>query len=338
VAATASIGIAAFPEHAEDAESLLRCADMAMYAAKATGRGRYLFYGPSMGDLQHRRLDIEENLRYALERDELTLRYQPRVDLANDLVSGTEALLRWNSQELGEVQPKEFIPVAEESGLIVPIGEWVLETACEQLAAWRREGLGGLRISVNVSSQQFTSSDFLRVVTDVLRSTQVEPHALEIEVTERVMLAGDQHTALALRDLQGIGVTISLDDFGTGYSSLSSITRHPLDVLKIDRSIAVEVDENPAAASIVSAVVTLARSLGLGIVAEGVDSLEQARVLTQLGCDELQGFLVSPAIDAPAFAELCRNWTGLEQCKDHGAESETSDPDDSQDLPVEVEA
>jgi diguanylate cyclase (GGDEF)-like protein len=313
---TASIGIAVFPIDGKDAGTLMRCADMAMYAAKEDGRGRYRFYRASMGQAHLRRLEIERYLRQALERDELEVRYQPRVDLANDVVSGMEALVRWKSPELGEVQPKEFIPIAEDCGLIVSIGAWVLETACEQLSRWRREGLGGLRLSVNVSSRQIASSDMVRTVTDVLRKTGVEPHGLELEVTETVMLGGDEDTALALRDLRGIGVTLALDDFGTGYSSLSYISQFPLDVLKIDRSIASEVARDPAALSIVSAVVTLGRSLGLGIVVEGIDSPEQARVLTELGCDELQGFLAAPALIASEFADFCRNWQGLWHFKD----------------------
>ena len=221
---------------------------------------------------------------------------------------------RWYSPELGEVQPKEFIPIAEECGLIVSIGDWVLETACAQLVRWRTQGLDGLRLSVNVSSRQFMSSDVLRTVTDILRRTRVDPHALELEVTERLMLGGDEETALVLRDLRAIGVTIALDDFGTGYSSLSSITRYPLDVLKIDRSIAAQVEADPAAESIVSAIVTLARSLGLGVVAEGVDSPGQARVLARLGCEELQGFLVTPALDPRSLAAFCRDWRGIREC------------------------
>jgi diguanylate cyclase (GGDEF)-like protein len=330
---TASIGIAVFPSDGEDAETLMRCADMAMYAAKEEGRGCYRFYRASMGQAHLRRLEIERGLRQALERDELEVRYQPRVDLANDVISGMEALVRWKSPELGEVQPKEFIPIAEESGLIVSIGAWVLESACEQLSRWRRDGLGGLRLSVNVSSRQIASSDLVRTVTDVLRKTGVEPHGLELEVTETVMLGGDEDTALALRDLRGIGVTLALDDFGTGYSSLSCISQFPLDVLKIDRSIASEVARDPAALSIVSAVVTLGRSLGLGIVVEGIDSLEQARVLTELGCDELQGFLASPALIASEFADFCHDWQGLLYCKDVEEAADAIEEDDSSSAP-----
>jgi EAL domain-containing protein (putative c-di-GMP-specific phosphodiesterase class I) len=249
-------------------------------------------------------------------------------------------LARWNSPELGAVPPSEFIPVAEESGLIVPIGAWVLETACAQLARWREDGLGALRLSVNVASQQLASADFMRIVTDVLRATEVGPHVLELEVTERLMLGLDERTALAIRDLRAIGVTWALDDFGTGYSSLSCITQFPLDVLKIDRSIASKVEDDPAAASIVSAVVTLGHDLAMGIVAEGVDSFGQARILAELGCDELQGYLASPALAAPEFAEFCRRWQGLEQ--QSKGESDRLDPDLKElagdDLPVDHES
>jgi EAL domain-containing protein (putative c-di-GMP-specific phosphodiesterase class I) len=286
-----------------------------MYAAKADGRGRHRFYESSMGAEHHRRMEVEERLRGAIDRGELRVHYQPRVDLANDVISGVEALVRWRSPELGEIPPKEFIPIAEESGLIISLGAWVMETACAQLREWQEHGVQGLRLSVNVSAIEFSSGSVLRTVADVLQRTRIDPHALEIEVTERLMLGADEETALTLRDLRSIGVTIALDDFGTGYSSLSSITRFPLDVLKIDRSIAAAVDGDPAAASIVAAIVTLGRSLGLGIVAEGVDGLAQSRILANLGCDELQGFLVTPALDAPSFVAFYREWGGVENCK-----------------------
>jgi EAL domain-containing protein (putative c-di-GMP-specific phosphodiesterase class I) len=223
-----------------------------------------------------------------------------------------EALARWNSPELGPVQPREFIPVAEETRLILPIGAWILETACAQLARWHRLGWNGLRLSVNVSSEQFASSDVTKTVTDALRNNDLPPEALELEVTESLILAEDNRTSLALRDLRAIGVALALDDFGTGYSSLSFLTRFPLDVLKIDRSIASEVEVDPAAASIVEAVVTMGRRLGLRIVAEGVDSLGQALRIRELGCDEIQGFLVSPPLTAEELGEFYLDWRGLE--------------------------
>jgi diguanylate cyclase (GGDEF)-like protein len=312
LSATASVGIAVFPQDGEDADALLKRADMAMYEAKAQGPGRYRFYQPSMGQAILRRTELEKHLHHALERDELEVRYQPRVDIRSDTMVGMEALARWNSPELGSVQPREFIPVAEETRLILPIGEWVLETACAQLARWRRLGWSGLRLSVNISSEQFASSDVAKTVTDALRNNDLPPDGLELEVTESLILAEDNRTSLALRDLRAIGVALALDDFGTGYSSLSFLTRFPLDVLKIDRSIASEVEVDPAAASIVEAVVTMGRRLGLRIVAEGVDSLGQALRIRELGCDELQGFLVSPPLTAEELGEFYLDWQGLE--------------------------
>jgi diguanylate cyclase (GGDEF)-like protein len=312
ISTSASVGIAVFPQDGEDAETLLKRADLAMYEAKARGPGAYRFYQPSMGQTLLRRLEIEGHLRYALERDELEVRYQPRVDLRSEIVAGVEALLRWNSRELGWVQPKEFIPVAEETGLIVPIGAWVLETACAQLARWQRLGWPGLRLSVNVSSQQFASSDVAKTATEALRFNGLPPETLELEITESLILGENDRTALALRDLRAIGVTLALDDFGTGYSSLSFLTRFPLDVLKIDRSIASQVTADPAAASVVEAVVAMGRRMGLRIVAEGVDALAQALQLRKLGCDEIQGFLISEALTAEEWGEFCCGWRGLE--------------------------
>ena len=309
---TASIGIAVFPQDGQDADALLKCADMAMYEAKAKGPGRCESYQASMGQAFVRRIELEKHLRHALERDKFEVRYQPRIDIRTDTMVGMEALIRWHSPELGWVQPKEFIPVAEETRLIVPIGAWILQTACEQLAVWLSRGWSDLRLSVNVSSEQFASSDVTQTVTDALRACELQPEALELEVTESLILAEDERTSLALRDLRAIGVALALDDFGTGYSSLSFLTRFPLDVLKIDRSIASEVEVDPAAASIVEAVVTLGRRLGLRIVAEGVDALGQALRIRELGCDELQGFLISQAVTAQEFGEFYLGWQGLE--------------------------
>jgi EAL domain-containing protein (putative c-di-GMP-specific phosphodiesterase class I) len=265
-----------------------------------------------MGRAVLRRIELEKHLRHALKRREFEVRYQPRVDLRSDSMVGMEALARWNSPELGPVQPREFIPVAEETRLIVPIGEWVLETACQEYARWQRLGWSDLRLSVNISSEQFASSDVAKTVTDALRSSGIPPGALELEVTESLILAEDERTSLTLRDLRAIGVALALDDFGTGYSSLSFLTRFPLDVLKIDRSIASAVEVDPAAASIVEAVVTMGHRLGLRIVAEGVDSMGQALRIRELGCDELQGFLVSPALTAEELNDFYLDWRGIE--------------------------
>ena len=312
VTPSGSVGIAAFPRDGEDGETLLKRADMAMYEAKAEpGGGAHRFYRPSMGKALLRRLELEEGLRRALDRDEFEVRYQPRVDVGDDRIVGMEALLRWNSAELGPVSPGEFIPVAEETGLITPIGAWVLDTAAAQLADWHAAGLRDLRISVNVSPRQFASGDVNRTVMGALQANGLHPSDLELEITESLILGDDDGTAEALRELRTIGVVLALDDFGTGYSSLGLLTRFPLDVLKIDRSIAASVVDDPAAASVVEAVVTMGGRLGLRIVAEGVDEQEQAELLRELGCDEIQGFLISPAVDPEAFSALIGSWPGL---------------------------
>jgi diguanylate cyclase (GGDEF)-like protein len=312
VSTTASIGISVFPEDGGDAQALVNRADMAMRGVKASRRGGYEFNQRLIGETSLRRLDIEKWLWLAIERDELELHYQPRVDVRDETIISAEALLRWNSRELGPVQPKEFISIAEETGSIVPIGKWVLETACAQLARWRRHEDLDLRLSVNVSPQQFALSDAAKTVTDALEQSGLGPHALELEVTESLMLGEDDRAARALQDLRSIGMALALDDFGTGYSSLNFVTRFPVDVLKIDRSIASEVEGDPAAATVVSAIVAIANDLALQVVAEGVDSMGQVRRLRELGCDEIQGFVVSDALAAKDFLEFCREWCGFQ--------------------------
>ena len=265
-----------------------------------------------IGEASARRLDIEKWLWLAIERDELELHYQPRVDVHEEMITSAEALLRWNSRELGPVQPKEFIPIAEETGSIVPIGKWVLETACAQLTRWRRHEDLDLRLSVNVSPQQFVLSDAAKTVTDALDENGLSPHALELEITESLMLGEDDRAARALQDLRSIGMTLALDDFGTGYSSLSFVTRFPVDVLKIDRSIASKVEGDPAAVTVVSAIIAIANDLALQVVAEGVDSMGQVRQLRELRCDEIQGFVVSEALAAKNFLEFYREWCGFQ--------------------------
>jgi EAL domain-containing protein (putative c-di-GMP-specific phosphodiesterase class I) len=266
----------------------------------------------SIEEASIRRLDIEKWLWLAIERDEMELHYQPRVDVRDETIISAEALLRWNSRELGPVQPKEFIPIAEETGSIVPIGKWVLETACAQLARWRRQEDLDLRLSVNVSPRQFVLSDAAKTVTDALDESGLGPHALELEITESLMLGEDDRAARALQDLKSIGMTLALDDFGTGYSSLNFVTRFPVDVLKIDRSIASEVEGDPGAVTVVSAIIAIANDLALQVVAEGVDSMGQVRRLRELGCDEIQGFVVSKALAAKDFLEFYREWCGFQ--------------------------
>jgi diguanylate cyclase (GGDEF)-like protein len=295
---SASIGIALFPEDAADVETLLRHADAALYVAKSRGRGRYAFYEPSFDEKADRKHKIEQGLREAIQGEELLLHYQPKVDVASSAVVGFEALLRWKSRHLGNVGPREFIPVAEERGLITELGSWCLEEACRQLKRWREAGFAVVPVSVNVSSAQFREANLLQVVSDALTRHGVEPHLLELELTESLLLTEGEQAALALRDLRAFGIGIALDDFGTGYSALSYLNRFPIDVLKMDRSLLREIESSPAAAGIASAVVAMAHSLGLRVVAEGVDSEGQLGPLGDMRCDQIQGFLYAPAVSA----------------------------------------
>jgi diguanylate cyclase (GGDEF)-like protein len=296
VSLSASIGIAIYPVDGEDVETLVKHADAAMYSAKEQGRDNYQFFSRRINATALRKLALETHLRGALERNELRLHYQPRMDLQSGHVSAVEALLRWTHAELGVVSPREIIPLAEETGLITPIGEWVLRTACVQARKWQETGVGSIVISVNVSPRQFADTDLREVVGRVLRETGVSPRLIELELTERLLLQDNEETALVLRDLRAMGVTIALDDFGTGYSSLSYLARFPLDVLKMDRCFVRDVDHDTAAAGVAKAVIAIGHSLGARVVAEGVDSFEQERFLRKHGCDELQGFLLAGAL------------------------------------------
>ena len=298
---TASIGIAVYPMDGEDSESLVRHADRAMYYAKDKGRNDFQFFSEKMNTASLRRLTVESRLREALERGELRLLYQPKIRLDTGVVTGMEALLRWKHPELGIVSPKEFIPMCEETGLIVPIGEWALRTACTQNKAWQDAGNVPLPVAVNVSIAQFEREGFEDTVARALQDSGLDPSYLELEITESIMLQDDEAIATTLRDLRAIGVRVALDDFGTGYSSLSFMARFPLDTLKMDRCFVRDVDSDHHAANIAAAVITMAHGLGLKVVAEGVDVDEQARFLREHGCDEMQGFLFSAGVAPEEF-------------------------------------
>ena len=312
IASSGSVGVAIFPDHATDVENLVKHADSALYVAKDMGRARFVLYEASFSTETDRTHQIEQELRKAISRGEFSLHYQPKVDLDTDTVGGFEALLRWYNRELGFVGPKEFIPVAEDRGMISEIGAWCLDEACRQIRKWQDAGFLTVPVSVNVSSAQFRDTDVQRIVSDALVAHNVHPSLLEIELTESLLLADDDSTALALRDLRSIGVRVALDDFGTGYSALTYLNRFPLDVVKMDRGFLRDIEDSDAAAGIASAVVSMSHSLGFEVVAEGVDSPPQADLLRQMGCNQIQRFLFSPAIPSEEATRFLAN-DGMER-------------------------
>jgi diguanylate cyclase (GGDEF)-like protein/PAS domain S-box-containing protein len=310
-----SIGIATWPADGEEPETLLRNCDTAMFHAKEQGRNNYQFYSESMNALVFKRLLLENKLRRAVERDELELQFQPKVSLRTGQVQGLEALARWRDPDLGIVSPTEFIPLAEEAGLIVAIGDWVLRAAVNQLAAWRETPAPALRLSVNVSGHQLRDDRFVRRVVEVLDEARVDPHQLDLEITETALMGEDAAVTEALDELRGIGVTISLDDFGTGYSSLSYLRRLPIDTVKIDRSFIRRADEEPDDAALIGAIVSMARVLRLCVAVEGVETQWQLGLLQELGCDEVQGNLLSPPVVAQDVARVCAEIDEQKQAK-----------------------
>ncbi len=301
---SASIGIATFPHHGTDAEALLKASDSAMYHAKSAGRDRYAVYAEDMYEEASDRTSLEYRLRDALEGGELALHYQPVVDVVRGRVVGAEALIRWRHPELGLVLPAEFLRIAEDSNLIIPIGEWVIRTACEQAAAWQEMGHKGFRIAVNVSPQQFQPDDFVTRVNEVLEDTGLRPESLELELTERSLLHDTRRTLAQFSALKRLGVRISIDDFGTGYSALAYLKQLPVDVLKIDQSFIRALTTDPADATITQTVVQLARALNLATIGEGVETVEQMQLLASFGCSRMQGFLFGEATDATSFEYL----------------------------------
>jgi len=299
-----SIGISTFPLDGETLEILLRRASAAMRYTKETARGSYRFYSTEMNGFNDDRLAMESELRRALEVGEMELHYQPKVDIATNRIRSAEALIRWRHPVRGLVPPNAFIPMAEETGLIVPLGEWVLRQACMQVRSWLDSGMTPLRIAVNLSAKQFRHADLAAVVKSALDDAALEPGYIELELTESAVMHDPEQSAATLAALSAMGVHISIDDFGTGYSSLSYLRRFPLDKLKIDRSFIRDLMNDPDDVSIVKAIISLAHSLRLRVVAEGVETAEQLAFLREVGCDQYQGFFCSPAVPAEAFANL----------------------------------
>jgi diguanylate cyclase (GGDEF)-like protein/PAS domain S-box-containing protein len=307
---TASIGVALYPNDGEDSSTLLKHADTAMYRAKDLGRNNYQFYSSEMSAKAFERLTLESSLRRALTREEFRLYYQPQIDIGTHRVTGVEALLRWQHPELGLVLPNDFVPLLEETGLIVPVGEWVLRAAAQQACAWAAAGFDGLVVGVNISSRQFNTAGFPQVVQRILGETGACGANLEFEITESVVMHDSPESLARLEALNGLGVRLAIDDFGTGYSSLSYLKRFPIDTLKIDASFVRDVTRDPEDASIVTAILALGKGLKLRVVAEGVETAEQFEFLRARGCDAVQGFLIHEALPAAAVPEALRHYAG----------------------------
>ncbi|MDO8767555.1 MAG: EAL domain-containing protein [Burkholderiaceae bacterium] len=290
---SASIGIAVFPDDGEDADTLLKHSDTAMYQAKEAGRNNYQFFAPQMNQLAVEKQVLHTQLFHALERDELLLHYQPIVDMASNQLTGLEALLRWQHPEQGLMSPVHFIPLAEETGLIVPIGEWVLRSACMQLKAWQNQGYDVPQLAINLSTKQFRQNTLVQTIARILDETGVQARFLELEITESIFMDHSEEMVETLLNLKDLGVDLSLDDFGTGFSSLSYLKSFPIDKLKIDRSFLQDIDTDPDDSSIVSSIISLAHSLQMKVIAEGVETEAQRAILAQQGCDQYQGYYFS---------------------------------------------
>jgi diguanylate cyclase (GGDEF)-like protein len=316
-----SIGIAFYPQDASSTETLVAHADAAMYYAKQQGRNNFQFFVPRMNTATQEKVKLESDMHVALEQKQFELYYQPKVNTATGVMHGAEALLRWTHPVHGPISPSTFIPIAEECGLIGPLGAWVVREACRQARAWQLEGLPPLRVAVNLSASQFRQSDVASMVRDALDSAGLEGRFLEVELTESVVMSDPEESIAILERLSAMGVLVSIDDFGTGYSSMSYLRRFPIDKIKIDRGFISEAMTRPDDASIVRAIVSLAHNLRLKVVAEGVESTEQLDFLKSLGCDQYQGYHYSPALPPSDFQALVRSK------HDEAAEQSESDAD-----------
>jgi diguanylate cyclase (GGDEF)-like protein/PAS domain S-box-containing protein len=303
---TASLGVSLYPEDGKDAQTLIKNADIAMYLVKQQGKNGFRFYAPQMNVHLLERLSLEASLRRAMERGELLLQYQPKVGIRDGHVSGVEALVRWQHPTQGMINPGEFVPVAEDAGLMAAIGEWVLHTACRQLRTWREQGLPQLRMAVNLSPRQFQQDSLIQVVREALHHTGVDPGRLELEMREDMVLRNPERAVRLLSQFKELGVRLVIDDFGTGYSSLNYLKRLPIDSVKIDRSLILGLPRDADAAALTRAVVAMAHSLGIAVTAEGVESREQWEFLNQLGCEEMQGNYFSAPVASEIVASIVR--------------------------------
>jgi diguanylate cyclase (GGDEF)-like protein/PAS domain S-box-containing protein len=304
---TASIGISIYPGNGTDEQTLIKNADMAMYFAKEEGRNNYQFYSKDIQSLSNKRFSIETNLRRALERNELSLKYQAKVDFKTGMITGVEALLRWKNLSIGLITPTQFIPVAEETGLIVPIGRWVMKTACAQNVAWQRQGLPPVCMAVNLSLRQLIDDNLLEDIKAALDDSGMAPNLLELEITESMVMHNPPRLIELLTNIKKLGVRLAIDDFGTGYSSLAQIQHFPIDTLKVDRSFIRNLAQDSENQAITQAIITMGKTLKLTVVAEGVETQEQKDFLRDLICDEMQGFYFSKPIAPDQFGDLLRN-------------------------------
>ncbi len=296
-----SVGIAIYPDDAQDMVDLMRNADVAMYSAKSNGRNNFQFFSAEMNSDAVDRLNTETHLLHALENNEMELLVQPIIDIQSGRVVSVEALLRWHQPDLGMIPPTKFIPIAEENGLVHDLGRWALAEACRLQQRWIQEGLARLPIAVNVSAVQFRRGDFVDTVRAVLAESGVPSEFLQLELTESLMMTESERNLSDIQQLKALGVRLSLDDFGTGYSSLSYLNRLPLDKLKIDRSFVRDMIHDPADMAITRAIVSLGKTLGLRVVAEGVEYVEELKILRELGCDEIQGYLIAKPLQGREF-------------------------------------
>ena len=301
---SASVGISVYPDHGDDADTLIKHADVAMYAAKSAGKGRYFFYEPKLSDALILRMNKELALRNAIENDEFIVHYQPRVDTKTGKLCSLEALVRWQHPERGLVMPAEFISLAEETGLIVQLGESVLRKVGEQISLWRSEGVRVVPVSVNVSPRQLQFGRTAACIADVLQSFNIESRLLEIEITESTMVDNTPIVLQELESIQKLGIRLMIDDFGTGYSSLAQLHRMDVDTLKVDQAFTQALSRGSEGELMYRAIVSMAAALKMCVVAEGVETLEQLRLLQAIGCDEVQGFIISRALPAADIMQL----------------------------------
>jgi EAL domain-containing protein (putative c-di-GMP-specific phosphodiesterase class I) len=301
---TVSIGIALYPFDGEDVDTLLENADTAMYHAKDQGKNNYQFYTQSMNATAFERFALENSLHTALDRQQFLLYYQPQLDIQTRKIVGMEALIRWQHPDMGLIAPAAFIPLAEETNLIVPIGEWVLLTACAQNKAWQVAGFPPMRVTVNLSGNQFRQKNLAETIDKVLYNTGLDPQYLELELTESIIMQGEETTITMLNKLKAMGIRLSIDDFGTGYSSLSYLKRFPLDTIKVDRSFVRDITTDPDDAAITVAIIALGHSLNLKVIAEGVETEKQLAFLSKQKCDEMQGYLFSPPVPAEVITQM----------------------------------